>query len=95
MNVLIHLLHEPSLQRLGWVLIHFLWEGAGIGLAAAAALRALRGASAQVRYTLLCIALLACAVAPAITWAELAKETAPPNPEGVFAENAVCSEDGG
>jgi hypothetical protein len=39
-----------SIHVAGWTLVHFLWQGALVGLVAAAALRLLYSASAQTRY---------------------------------------------
>jgi beta-lactamase regulating signal transducer with metallopeptidase domain/biopolymer transport protein ExbD len=74
MNTLILLAREPWLTRLGWVLIHFLWQGAAVGMILAALLSLLNRASAQVRYLVICLAFLACAIAPLATWAILARQ---------------------
>lgn len=74
MNSLLSLAREPSLQRLGWVLIHFLWQGSGIGLALAVLLPLLNQASSHLRYLVISAALLGCAIAPAVTWAVLARQ---------------------
>lgn len=56
----------PALvPALGMALLHFLWQGALIGLAAAALLSLLRNARPQARYAIACLALLACVLAPA------------------------------
>ena len=55
-------------DRLGWVLIHFVWQGAIAGVAAWLACHFLRGASARTRYTVLCAALAVCGLAPLLTW---------------------------
>jgi hypothetical protein len=68
MNVLVNLFSETWARRLGWVLIHFLWEGTVIALVLAILLRLLTNASSHTRYILAGIALLICAIAPAITW---------------------------
>ena len=60
------------MELLGWVLVHFLGEGAVIAFVAWAGLACMRRASAQARYLILCGALLACAIAPCATWALLA-----------------------
>ena len=49
---------------LGRVLLHFLWQGALIGLLAAVALQLLAGARPQARYAVACLAMLACVLAP-------------------------------
>jgi TonB family protein len=54
-------------SALGLTLLHFLWQGALIGGAAAAALRLSAQRTAQHRYLLCMVALLACAVTPAAT----------------------------
>jgi len=53
----------------GWTLIHFLWQGALIGLAAAALLRMMCGSSPGSRYTVACLALLASLLWPAYEFA--------------------------
>jgi beta-lactamase regulating signal transducer with metallopeptidase domain len=52
---------------LGRALLHFLWQGALIGLLAVLALQLLRDARPQVRYAVACGALLACVLAP-VAW---------------------------
>lgn len=59
-------LMQALVPVLGRALLHFLWQGAVIGLAAAAALQLLRNARPQTRYAVACAALLACLLAPAI-----------------------------
>ena len=52
---------------LGLVLLHFLWQGALIGLLAEIALNVLRNARPQARYAVACLALLACVLMPLAT----------------------------
>ncbi|AKC87964.1 M56 family metallopeptidase [Pseudoxanthomonas suwonensis] len=58
---------------LGRALLHFLWQGALIGLLAALALQLLRDARPQLRYAVACLALLACVLAPMayVAWASM------------------------
>lgn len=66
---MITLLNQPLTERLGWTLLHFLWQG--ILMAALYALaRALAGGriSARGRYAIACASLLAMTVAPALTY---------------------------
>ena len=66
---MITLLNQPWTERLGWTLLHFLWQG--ILVAALYALtRALAGGriSARGRYAIGCASLLAMTVAPALTY---------------------------
>jgi len=51
---------------LGRALLHFVWQGALIGLLAAIALQWLRNARPQARYAVACAAMLACVLAPLI-----------------------------
>jgi uncharacterized protein (TIGR03435 family) len=51
----------------GWTLVHFVWQGAGIALLAATALRLLRSTRPQLRYLAACLALAAMLAAPVVT----------------------------
>ena len=51
----------------GWTLIHFVWQGTAISLAAAIALRLARRRAPNVRYLIGCAGLAATLVAPAAT----------------------------
>ncbi|WP_374580434.1 TonB family protein [Pseudoduganella sp.] len=53
----------------GWALIHFLWQGALLGIVAAAVLRLMRGSRPGARYAVACAALLACLLWPAYEFA--------------------------
>jgi bla regulator protein BlaR1 len=55
----------PLTDSLGWTLLHFIWQGALIGLATALALVALRRARPEHRYVLACTGLVACLLWPA------------------------------
>ncbi len=63
-------------SAVGWTLLHFVWQGMLLGLATALALRALRGASPQHRYTVACSALLLCVAWPALTLTERLRQHA-------------------
>src|ERR1700744_440295 len=60
------ILSAPWVERLGWALIHFLWQG--MLIAGIYALVRLHITRPQSRYLLACIALLALMLAPAITF---------------------------
>src|SRR5262249_7332164 len=51
----------------GWTLIHFVWQGAAIGIVVWTAFRGARRQSANVRYLLACAGLIAMITVPAIT----------------------------
>jgi beta-lactamase regulating signal transducer with metallopeptidase domain len=59
-----------SAQRLVWTLAHFLWQGAGLGIALAVVLACMRRASAApaVRYVAGCSCLLLMAACPLVTF---------------------------
>lgn len=61
-------LQNPILQALAWTLLHFLWQGALLGLVARAGFRLLRNRAPQARYLLGCAALAAMAAAPVATF---------------------------
>lgn len=58
-------------DRLGWTLIHFVWEGAAVALLLALALLAARRASAALRYALALGALVLMIACPIVTYALL------------------------
>lgn len=60
-------LNQALVEALGLALLHFLWQGALIGLAFAAISRLACTASARTRYATAVLALAALAVAPALT----------------------------
>jgi beta-lactamase regulating signal transducer with metallopeptidase domain len=64
-----HMSFEVASIRWGLTLLHFLWQGAIIGLLAFVAARLLRNQSASVRYWLNAAALLACPMCVAWTFA--------------------------
>jgi len=59
---------ESAVERLGWVLMHSLWQLSLMALLAAAAVRALRRSSAAARYGVLAAALAVSVAAPVATW---------------------------
>jgi beta-lactamase regulating signal transducer with metallopeptidase domain len=66
---MITLLNQPWTERLGWTLLHFLWQGILVAALYALA-RALAGGriSARGRYAIACASLLAMTAAPALTY---------------------------
>jgi beta-lactamase regulating signal transducer with metallopeptidase domain len=73
-------------DALGWSLLHLLWEGAIIAVLLAAALAALRHASARVRYVVNCAALLMMLTAFVTTLTEL---SIIPSPDHIVAAHAA------
>src|SRR6202008_2980416 len=62
-------LNQPWTERLGWTLLHFLWQGILVAALYALA-RAVAGSriSARGRYAIACASLLVMTVAPALTY---------------------------
>ncbi|WP_291272108.1 M56 family metallopeptidase [Geothrix sp.] len=69
---MIPLLESPAAQRLAWTLLHFLWQGALLGLAAWATFALLRHRRPQLRYLVGCAFLLACLGSAILTYGLLA-----------------------
>ena len=59
----------------GWTLVHFLWQGALVGLAAATLLWLMRGARPGARYAVACAAMLASLLWPACEFAAALQTT--------------------
>lgn len=68
-------LQRPVVIRMGWTLIHFLWQGAVVAAVLGCALRAMRKQSAQARYFVACAGMLALATCPMLTFAVLPERT--------------------
>src|SRR6266436_3424619 len=69
MNAMQILSSQPWVERLGWTLVHFLWQGLSIAVLYAAARRGVaRTSSPHARYLLACAALVAMMAAPLVTW---------------------------
>jgi GWxTD domain-containing protein len=59
---------QSLIHAVGWSLLHFLWEGAGVALLLASALKLLDNRSSQLRYTLAFCALVLMAASPLVTF---------------------------
>jgi beta-lactamase regulating signal transducer with metallopeptidase domain len=68
------IVQHSIIQALAWALVHFLWQGAAIGLASFIAFRLVR--SASLRYAIGVGALVAMIAAPVTTLAVLSRESA-------------------
>ncbi|HSS79405.1 MAG TPA: M56 family metallopeptidase, partial [Thermoanaerobaculia bacterium] len=94
MSGTVTLLAAPAAQAIAWALVHFLWQGALVGLVAAAALSLLKKSSAAVRYAVAAGALLLMVALPVATAVRLAsppsttsvasplRQTSPSSPVG-------------
>ncbi|MDR1841980.1 MAG: hypothetical protein LBQ86_08705 [Holophagales bacterium] len=80
---------SPEFQRLGWTLLHSLWQGALIFVLAAILLRILRKKSPQTKYLVACVALGAMVALALGTYAYLANQAIPESP--VMTQTAAAS----
>lgn len=61
-------LSHPAMQQLGWVLVHFVWQGAVVAGLLAGALALVHRKNAQLRYAISLAALAILLVLPVTTW---------------------------
>jgi beta-lactamase regulating signal transducer with metallopeptidase domain len=69
------MLTSPVVQRLGWTLVHSLWQGAAIAVVLGVVLRVLRRGTPPSRYAAGCAAMLALAALPILTFFVLSGST--------------------
>ncbi|MCH8120817.1 MAG: M48 family metalloprotease [Planctomycetes bacterium] len=67
MIILEDILSQEVVQRLGWTLLHFVWQAAVVASLLAILLRVLRKSTPSLRYTLACLALALIVLLPVIT----------------------------
>lgn len=65
-------MNEALIERIGWTLVHFVWQGAIVAIFHAIFMRLLRSKGAEVRYGVAAITLAALASLPIITFIALA-----------------------
>jgi hypothetical protein len=88
MNAIQILSSQPWVERLGWTLVHFLWQGFSIAILYAAIRRVvMRTSSSHVRYLLACAAMGIMVAAPLVTW-ELMRPADTTYPIGSIARAA-------
>ena len=58
MEILHDIFQAAIVQRIGWTLVHFVWQAAAIAIALAIMLKLLRKSSANLRYAAGCMAML-------------------------------------
>jgi len=83
------LLAHPLVERLGWALLHFLWQGTTLALLLGVATLALRRRSPNARYVAACMALAAMAVAPIITMLTIPAQTVPESNPVIASEEPL------
>ena len=67
MGILENIISQEIIQRIGWMLIHFLWQAAAVALVLAVLLKLLRKQAANLRYIIACSALGLMVLLPLIT----------------------------
>ncbi len=67
MSLLENLLAPGTIERLGWMLVHVLWQATAVAILLAVFLRLLHKASANVRYWTACAALALMVALPIVT----------------------------
>src|ERR1017187_7806311 len=83
MNAMQILSSGAWVERLGWTLLHFLWQGLAIGVLYGSARRAVaRTWSPNARYLLACAALAAMMAAPLVTWGVI--RPSDPGPDAAY-----------
>ncbi len=60
-------LHQATIERLGWTLVHFVWQATAVALLLAIVLYLLRRASSNARYITSCLALVLVLALPVVT----------------------------
>ncbi|MEN8128535.1 MAG: M56 family metallopeptidase, partial [Planctomycetota bacterium] len=95
MDALTAFLSEQTIERIGWVLVHFLWQGVAVGALLWCVLKVLGRASANARYIAACAGLVLVAAAPVATFVIIAPdapvvmtEASAPLPVSVAADAA-------
>jgi beta-lactamase regulating signal transducer with metallopeptidase domain len=68
MNAVAGFLSDPVVQRLGWVLVHSLWQEALVAILLAAVLRGLRREAPRARYAAGCAAMILMLALPVVTY---------------------------
>ncbi|HPS56175.1 MAG TPA: M56 family metallopeptidase, partial [Sedimentisphaerales bacterium] len=67
METLQNIFSEAIVERLGWTLVHFVWQGTAVAMILAMLLKLLHKTSANMRYIISCMALALIVLMPVIT----------------------------
>ena len=67
METLQNIFQAEIIQRLGWTLVHFVWQAIAIGMILAIVLKLLHKSSANLRYLIACMALALIVLMPVVT----------------------------
>ncbi len=90
MSILTTLVEQPLLNALAWALVHFVWQGAALALAAWVLLRWLKpGAEARYLIGIATLALMLAAPVATVAWTAARSATPVPSVSGMAASAAV------
>lgn len=84
------LIYGPLVRHPGWVLVHFLWQGALVAGLLAFGLAALRHRTANARYLAACMAMVVLAAAPVVTYFLLPPASAEQQAAAISAARPVA-----
>ena len=90
MSLIQTMLESHYVQRLGWALLHSLWQGAAVSLVLILFLLLARKASPQIRYVASCGAMLAVLFLPILTFCRLQPVPEPLQPNGVAQHEGLA-----
>lgn len=82
---------EMFVERLGWVLVHSLWQILLVSAVAVAIVRLLAGRSAAARYWVLLTALAVCAIIPCIMWTALRLDDVASSPSNLVSDSSFAA----
>lgn len=86
-------LSEQTIRQIGWVLVHFLWQGCTVGAVLWAVLKILNRASSNTRYLAACAGMALMMAAPVVTFTVLNDpEPITPAPQVFVAKTFVAAE---
>ena len=100
MDILTPFLSEQTVRQIGWVLVHFLWQGCAVMALMGLVLKLLAKASSNTRYLTACFGLVLMVSAPIVTFilmsshdsAEIPPSTSAPMPEFTTIQPAAETE---
>jgi beta-lactamase regulating signal transducer with metallopeptidase domain/LysM repeat protein len=92
MDILENILSREVVHKLGWTLLHSLWQGGVIALLLVVLLRALRKSSANLRYVIACLGLTMIVLLPIVTFCIVPAPATMPDVESVPGFSAPITE---
>ena len=85
------ILQQSAAQAVGWTLLHFIWQGALVGVLTAIALAMLRRSASDVRYVVAAIGLSLMVTLPAVTVVQVWRSTTGRAPSSVPDQTSSAS----